>query len=164
MSIWSKNTTFNELREEMTQKTFRDDFYDKIKKFREYHDKSDYKGKPNKKGDKLGKYRVDTFCIVFCDLNEYANRMGVRKSVISQQVARALKGSDNDTNSVRISDIEVLRKHSGKYSIGQVSNLLLDFYCETNYRSVSTNTDEFNRLVAELICRYNNDDWDFTVD
>ncbi|HLU21822.1 MAG TPA: hypothetical protein VKZ77_04965 [Bacillaceae bacterium] len=162
MFIMSEETTFNELREKMQEEAFSHTFYKNIKKFRDYHHKGIFKQDYLEIDEgKLGKYTVDAFCIVFCDIEEYADQMGVEKNGIKQRVASALKGDDNKTKDVNTEEIEVLRKHSEKYKIGQIKDLLADFCREMNYKKVSKNADGLYNCVKEVIRRFNSDNWEF---
>lgn len=132
----------------------------KVKKFRGHNGKDKYLNeKSDESRKRFGKYKVGTFCMIFCDANEYAERMEVEVSAIKALVAIALKGDKKQGTNKR--DIAKLQALSKKYKISQMNSLLKEFHSRMNYSSECTKTDEFYHCVVEFICRYNKDDWEF---
>ncbi|CQR47378.1 hypothetical protein BN1058_01689 [Paraliobacillus sp. PM-2] len=156
----SLDLSFNQLRELMKSEEFKKDFYQKLKLYRENIQMNTFKkGKAVKDISKFGKYRIDVFCIIFCEVKEYAENLGINESVIRAQAARSLKGSNKTP--VNNSDICILHTLSRNYSIGEIQELLLEFIRETNYIDTIKETKVYYNCVKEFIYRCNNEDWEF---
>ncbi|MDF2790704.1 MAG: hypothetical protein K0S25_132 [Bacillus sp. (in: firmicutes)] len=157
MVVLSKETTFDDLRKLMENISFKEKFYRNIVSFRDKNNKVLYKSNLSNNIAPKGVGVVDTFCVIFCDLKEYTERVLQSNSypAIKRDIARALVGISSGRDP-KDDEIDDLRTCSSKYNIGQFGELLKEFLKKKHYLdSEIKNISKFDKCVEEFIDLFN---------